>query len=398
MGVAEPPNRTKHSPLSAVLPRRPASGGRRVRLGMVGGGEATFMGAVHRIAARLDDHYTLVAGALSPPLGHAVHSAHALGAVRHYADYLTMAREEAARPDGIEVVSIVAPDPQRVQMATEFLQAGIHVICDRPMTGTLAEAQRLRSLMQRSGRLFAVTQNHAGCAMVRQARRLALDGALGDIRVAQVEYPSDGPSDRADGAPGAGMGRTEAGAGHHMGDMCSHAFDLLHYMTGLTAVELCAPPRTFLAGGGDGPNTPVMLQLANGAHGMLWASTQAATDGGLRVRIYGSLGAVEWTQEYPDQLSHAPLGQPAGSASLGDAAARADGPRIASSATAGAEGFLEAFATLYAEIAQTIRAGRGGAALPHEVDFPTLDDAIHRLAFDDAVRRSSADGGCWVCL
>ena len=395
MAIAVLPSRIEHTVLT-VEPSRDLVDGRRVRLGMVGGGEASFMGAVHRTAVRLDNHYELVAGALSSMPDEAPRAAHAFGLARGYADYLTMAREEAARPDGIEAVSIVAPDNQHARVAEAFLQAGIHVICDRPMMATLAEAQRLKALAQRSGRLFAVTQSHAGQAMLRRARRLVREGALGDIRVAQVDYPRDACPDPTQAAYDAVHGGTGGG----IDDNCILAFDLLHYVTGLGSTELCAPRGALAAGGGDDANTQVLLRLANGAHGMLCPSQQQTpdADSGLRLRVYGSRGTVEWVQEHPDRLCHAPFGEPVRTASDVATDVSSDGRRVTRRPGGAPEGFLETFATLYGDIAQAIRAARDGAPVPSDVDFPTLDDGIHALAFADAARRSAADGGCWVRL
>jgi predicted dehydrogenase len=376
---------------------------RRIRLGMVGGGEGAFIGAVHRIAARLDDHFELVAGALSSEPARALRSAEAIGLARAYPDYATMAREEAARPDGIEAVAIVTPNDQHAPAAEAFLRAGVHVICDKPVTTTLAEALRLRALVQQSGRLFAVTHNYTGYPMVRHARQLVRDGALGEIRVVQVEYAQDWLTERleATGQKQAAW-RTDpkrSGAGGCIGDIGTHAFNLLHYVTGLKTTELAAELSTFVEGRELDDNVQMMLRLANGARGMLWASQVApGNENGLRLRIYGSKGGLEWAQEQPNQLRHAPFGEPVRTVSRGTGAVLSDGQRVTRLPSGHPEGYLEAFATLYAEIAQAIRAARDGAAAPAEVNFPTLDDGIEGLAFIEAALRSSAEGGRWMRL
>jgi predicted dehydrogenase len=383
--------------------REAALAARRVRLGMVGGGEGAFIGAVHRIAARLDDHYDLLAGALSSTPDKALRSAAAIGLARAYPDYQTMAREEAARLDGIEAVAIVTPNDQHAPVAEAFLRAGIHVICDKPVTTTLAEAQRLQALVQQSGRLFAVTHNYTGYPMVRHARQLVREGALGEIRVVQVEYPQDWLTERleASGQKQAAW-RTDpkrSGAGGCIGDIGTHAFNLLHYVTGLATSELCAELNTFVTGRALDDNVQVMLRLAGGARGMLWASQVApGNENGLRLRVYGSRGGLEWMQEHPNQLRHAPFGEPVRIVSRGTAAVLADGQRVTRLPSGHPEGYLEAFATLYAEIAQAIRAARSDEPVPAGVDFPTLEDGIHGLAFIEAAVRSSAEGGRWVRL
>ena len=380
-----------------------STAGRRIRLGMVGGGEGAFIGAVHRIAARLDDHYDLVAGALSSEPGRALRSAEAIGLPRAYPDYTTMAREEAARPDGIEAVAIVTPNDQHAPAAEVFLRAGIHVICDKPVTTTLAEARRLKSLVQETGRLFAVTHNYTGYPMVRHARQLVRDGTLGEVRVVQVEYAQDWLTERleATGQKQAAW-RTDpkrSGAGGCIGDIGTHAFNLLHYVTGLKTTELAAELSTFVAGRALDDNVQVMLRLANGARGSLWASQVApGNENGLRLRVYGSRGGLEWAQEQPNQLRHAPFGEAVRTVSRGTSAVLSDGQRISRLPSGHPEGYLEAFATLYAEIAQAIHAMRAGQALPADVHFPTIDDGVEGLAFIEAALRSSADQGRWVQL
>jgi predicted dehydrogenase len=383
--------------------RYASAAARRIRLGMVGGGEGAFIGAVHRIAARLDDHFELVAGALSSEPARALRSAEAIGLARAYPDYATMAREEAARPDGIEAVAIVTPNDQHAPAAEAFLRAGVHVICDKPVTTTLAEAQRLQAIVRQTGRLFAVTHNYTGYPMVRHARQLVREGALGEIRVVQVEYAQDWLTERleATGQKQAAW-RTDpkrSGAGGCIGDIGTHAFNLLHYVTGLKTTELAAELSTFVEGRVLDDNVQMMLRLANGARGMLWASQVApGNENGLRLRIYGSKGGLEWAQEQPNQLRHAPFGEPVRTVSRGTGAVLSDGQRVTRLPSGHPEGYLEAFATLYAEIAQAIRAARDGATPAAEVQFPTLDDGIEGLAFIEAALRSSAEGGRWTRL
>jgi len=388
----------------AIEARRDASAaGRRIRLGMVGGGEGAFIGAVHRIAARLDDHYELVAGALSSEPGRALRSAEAIGLARGYPDYLTMAREEAARPDGIEAVAIVTPNDQHAPAAEAFLRAGVHVICDKPVTTTLADARRLKAIVQETGRLFAVTHNYTGHPMVRHARQMVRDGALGEIRVVQVEYAQDWLTERLE-ATGQKQAAWRAdpkrsGAGGCIGDIGTHAFNLLHYVTGLKTSELSAELSSFVEGRVLDDNVQVMLRFANGGRGALWASQVApGNENGLRLRVYGSRGGLEWEQEHPNQLRHAPFGEPVRVLSRGTSAVLPDGQRVTRLPSGHPEGYLEAFATIYSEIAQAIRAARAGEAMPAGVNFPTLDDGIEGLAFIEASLRSSAEGGRWVPL
>ena len=378
----------------------------RIRLGMVGGGEGAFIGAVHRIAARLDDHYELVAGALSATPEKALRSGRALGLApeRIYADYTAMANAEATRADGIEVVAIVTPNDQHAPVAEAFLKAGIHVICDKPVTTTSRDAKRLAALARKHGLIFAVTYNYSGYPMVRQARQMVQEGRLGDIRVVQVEYPQDWLTEplEATGQKQAGW-RTDparSGAGGCIGDIGTHAYQLAGYVTGLDVEQLCAELSTFVAGRRLDDNAQVMLRFKGGARGALWASQVApGNENNLRLRVYGSKGGLEWKQEHPNQLQWSPFGEPMQAIARGTGAANAAAARVSRTPAGHPEGYLEGFATLYSEIAQYIRAARaGGAKADEAAHFPTLDDGVKGVQFIEAVVASSAKGGRWVKL
>jgi len=377
----------------------------RVRLGMVGGGEGAFIGAVHRIAARLDDHYTLVAGALSSTAEKSLRSGAAIGLERTYPDYETMAREEAARPDGIEAVAIVTPNDQHAPAAEAFLKAGIHVICDKPVTTTLKDAKRLKALAQKHGRLFAVTHNYTGYPMVRHARRLVADGALGTLRVVQVEYAQEWLTERLEstGQKQAGW-RSDpkrSGAGGCIGDIGTHAYNLADFITGLTVESLSAEVSSFVKGRVLDDNVQVQLRYAGGARGSLWASQVApGNENGLRIRVYGSKAGLEWQQEHPNQLRFSPFGQPTQILSRGTPAASADAARVSRVPSGHPEGYLEGFANLYTEIAAAIRAARPGKRqrLDKAVTFPTIDDGIKCMVFIETALKSSAKDGRWTKL
>ena len=403
VGAGPPRRRTKGEAkvdaASAVAAPEP-----RIRLGMVGGGEGAFIGAVHRIAARLDDEYALVAGALSSTPEKSLRSGAALGLERVYGDYGSMAAAEGRRADGIEAVAIVTPNDQHAPVAEAFLKAGIHVICDKPVTTTLKDALRLDRLARRHGRVFALTHNYTGYPMVRHARRMVADGALGEIRVVQVEYAQEWLTEalEATGQKQAGW-RTDpkrSGAGGCIGDIGTHAYQLAGYVTGLDARELCAELSTFVKGRRLDDNAQVMLRYDNGARGLLWASQVApGNENGLRLRVYGSRGGLDWQQEHPDHLRWSPFGQPTQVIGRGTAAANADAARVSRIPAGHPEGYLEGFATIYTEIARAIRAARGQrSALDPAVNFPTIADGIEGMAFIEAAVRSSAKGGRWVAL
>ncbi|MPW04287.1 gfo/Idh/MocA family oxidoreductase [Paraburkholderia sp. CNPSo 3155] len=375
---------------------------RRLRLGMVGGGQGAFIGAVHRIAARLDDRFELVAGALSSDPERARASAVEAGIARSYADWREMARAEAARDDGIDAVAIVTPNHLHAPVATAFLEAGIHVICDKPLAVSLAEGEALAKLAQSTGRLFALTHTYSGYPLVRHARELVEGGELGEIRVVQVEYAQDWLAEPLEtgGANKQAGWRTDpalAGPAGCLGDIGTHAYQLAAFVTGAMPRALSAELHTFVPGRRIDDHVQAMLRYANGARGMLWASQVASgAENALRLRVYGTKAGLAFDQEEPNALWFTPLG---------GAAERLTRARVKSPVAAHAtrvpaghpEGYLEAFAQLYKDAALQIDALNEGRAPPAEsLLLTTVDDGVDGLRFIDAVLKSSAADGRWV--
>ena len=375
----------------------------RIRLGMVGGGEGAFIGAVHRIAARLDDRYELVAGALSAAPDKAIRSAEAigLGSDRSYPDFRTMAQAEAARADGIEAVAIVTPNHMHAPVADAFLDAGVHIICDKPLTTTLEEARRLRDKARASGLIFAVTYNYSGYPLVRHARAMVQGGELGAIRIVQVEYPQDWLADplEASGQKQADW-RTDparAGAGGCVGDIGTHAYQLAHFVTGMMPEQILAEATIFVPGRRVDDNVQILLRYGNGARGALWASQVApGNDNGLRLRIFGEKGGLDWRQEEPNLLTWSPLGDTPRLIRRGATSMNAAGQRVNRIPAGHPEGYLEAFATIYTEAATAIVARRTASPPDPALTFPTIEDGFAGVAMVDAVLRSSAAGAVWV--
>jgi predicted dehydrogenase len=375
----------------------------RIRLGMIGGGEGAFIGAVHRIAARLDDRYDFVAGALSATPEKARRSGAALGlAQRSYGDFAEMIAREAARPDGIEAVAIVTPNHLHAPAALACLKAGLHVICDKPLTTALAQALELRAAARASDRVFAVTYNYTGYPLVRHARAMVADGALGEIRLVQVQYAQDWLTEplEATGQKQAAW-RTDpaqSGEGGCIGDIGTHAWQLAHFVTGAQPESLLADLSTFVPGRRVDDNAQILLRYHNGARGALWASQVApGNENNLALRVYGSKGGIEWRQEHPNQLAWTPFGAPTRIVTRGSAQVDAAGARVTRIPAGHPEGYLEAFATIYGEVATAIEARRTGAAADG-VMFPTIDDGVAGVAFIEAAIRSSRGGGVWVTL
>ncbi|MDR6207736.1 MAG: Gfo/Idh/MocA family protein [Paraburkholderia graminis] len=374
---------------------------RRLRLGMVGGGQGAFIGAVHRIAARLDDRFELVAGALSSDPERARQSAAEAGVARSYDDWREMARVEAARDDGIDAVAIVTPNHLHAPVATAFLEAGIHVVCDKPLAISLAEGEALAKLTREKNRLFALTHTYSGYPLVRHAREMIEAGELGQIRVVQVEYAQDWlaePIENGGLNKQAGW-RTDpalAGPAGCLGDIGTHAYQLAAFVTGMTPVALSAELHTFVPGRRIDDHVQAMLRYANGARGMLWASQVASgAENALRLRVYGTKASLAFDQEQPNELWFTPLGA---------AAQRLTRARVSGASAAHAtrvpaghpEGYLEAFAQLYKDAALQIEALNEGRALPPEsLLLTTVDDGVAGLRFIDAVLASSAADGQW---
>src|SRR5665213_297743 len=383
--------------------RSDAAAGRRIRLGMVGGGQGAFIGAVHRIASRIDDQYELVAGALSSTPKKAIASALEIGiaADRAYGSFDEMAKAEGKRADGIEAVAIVTPNHMHAPAATAFLKAGIHVISDKPLALNVKEAKELVALAKKSDLIFAVTHNYTGYPMIRQAREMIAAGELGELRLVQAEYIQDWLTEPLEktGQKQADW-RTDpkrSGAGGALGDIGTHAYNLLSFVTGLTTDTLLADLTAFVKGRKLDDNDAVLLRFKGGAKGMLWASQVApGNENGLTLRVYGTKGGISWRQEDPNYLWVTPFGQPPRRITRGGAGSGAAAGRVTRVPSGHPEGYLEGFANIYAEVARAIHAARTGAKLDPVVMFPTVEDGLKGMQFIEAAVKSSAKGGKWV--
>ena len=377
----------------------------RISIGMVGGGEGAFVGAIHRFALRLDDQYELVAGALSSTPERAQRSGVALGlpADRIYDDFEAMAKAESKRADGIEAVAIVTPNHVHAGPAHAFLKAGIHVICDKPLTTSLAEAKRLKAAADRSGLIFAVTHNYTGYPLVRRAREMVKAGNLGEIRLIQVEYPQDwmtGPTETSGNKQAEWrVDPKRSGAGGAIGDIGTHAYNLANYVSGLEVSELSAELTSFGARRALDDNVQIMLRYVNGARGALWASQVApGNENSLRIRIYGTKGGLHWAQAEPNHMLWSPFGQATRIVTRGGPDSGAAAARVTRIPPGHPEGYLEGFANIYIEVAAAIKAARASKRPPKVVHFPTIDDGVKGLAFIEAAVESSRANGKWTKL
>ncbi len=374
---------------------------RRLRLGMVGGGQGAFIGAVHRIAARIDDRYELVAGALSSDPARAKASAAELHIApdRAYGSFAEMAEKEKARDDGIDVVAVVTPNHVHHAACVPFINAGIHVICDKPLTTTLADALDLVERVKKAGIVFGLTHNYTGYPMVRQARAMVAAGELGKIRVVQAEYAQDWLATQVDNKQA--EWRTDparSGPAGCVGDIGTHALNLASYVTGLELEAVSTELTSFVEGRPLDDNANMLLRFDGGARGMLWSSQVAVgNENNLRLRVYGEKGGLAWAQEHPNQLTFTAFGgKPQtlsrSSGELTDAATHAS--RIPAGHP---EGYLEGFAVLYNDIAEQITARlEGRDPDPLACQVPTVEDGARGVKFIEAAVTSSQQNGAWV--
>ncbi|WP_026970931.1 Gfo/Idh/MocA family protein [Aliagarivorans marinus] len=379
----------------------------KLKLGMVGGGIGAFIGGVHRIASRIDDEFSLVAGALSADPEKAAQSAQALGieAERSYSDYRLMAQAEAERPDGIDVVAIVTPNHMHFPIAKAFLEAGIHVICDKPMTTTLQEAEQLQALVEQHDKLFVLTHNYTAYPLIRQAREMIANGDLGPLRVIQVEYVQDWLSQRTESTGNKqAEWRTDpkrSGPAGCLGDIATHAYNLASFVSGLQLESVASELSTFVPGRSLDDNVHAMLRFEQGVRGMLWSSQVApGNENGLRLRIYGEKAGLSWSQEQPNTLEYSPFGQPvqlltrAGNGYQGEAS-------LVRTPAGHPEGYLEGFANIYRETAQCLQAIADGESVQAALaayPLPGVSDGVDGLRFINAMIQSSQADGSWTAL
>ncbi|REC95874.1 Gfo/Idh/MocA family protein [Kushneria indalinina] len=370
-----------------------------LKLGMVGGGQGAFIGGVHRIAARIDGHWHLVAGALSSDPERATESAGELGLARSYTDYSEMARAEARHPDGIDAVAIVTPNHMHAGPVVAFLRAGIHVICDKPLAATPEQAHEIAAAAGDSTAMFFQTYNYTAYPLIRSARAMVADGQLGRIRVAQVEYAQDWlASEVSNKQADWRTDPAKSGAAGCVGDIGTHAFNLLCHVSGLKCTELAADLSTFVPERRLDDNGHVMLRFDGGAKGMLWSSQVAVgRENALSLRLYGDKGSLEWNQENPNLLRFTPFGAAPRLLTRGGPDQPEEGSHHLRTPPGHPEGYLEGFATLYTQAATRIRDARRGVTSSRN-HIPNLQDGLAGMDFITACLDSNARNAAWVKL
>ena len=378
--------------------------GRRLRLAVIGGGPGSFIGGVHRAAARLDDRYELVAAAVSadPERSRAAGIALGVDPARAYADGLELLAAEAGRDDGAEVVAVMTPNDSHHRFALAALDHGLDLVIDKPLANTLAEAVEIEQAVERTGLVCCLTHNYTGYPLVRQARAMVAAGQLGEIRLVQVEYVQGGKARPVTFAPDEPLpwrhDPVRGGPSLVLGDIGTHAHNLLRFVTGLEVAEVAADVGTIMPSGTVHDVAGALLRLSNGARGSFWVTQAAAgVENGLRLRVSGAEGTLEWAQEQPTILLHKPLEGPVqwltpNGPSMLPLAARSS--RIKRGHP---EGFHEAFANLYTDAAEVIAARRAGREPdPLALHFPNATDGVCGIRFVEAVLASSGADGSWT--
>jgi predicted dehydrogenase len=372
---------------------------RKLRVGIVGGGQGSFIGAVHRIAVELDGQAEVVVGAMSTDPQRAEASARSWYLKRSYTSYQEMAVAEAGRADGIDFVMVAVPNHLHYPVARAFLEQGIHVVCDKPMTFNLEEARSLVELVEQKKLIFALTHNYTGYPAVRHARHLVRSGAIGTIRKVLVEYLQDWLMEPVENAGNKqAVWRTDpskSGIAGSIGDIGTHGENLMEYMTGLKIARVCADLTSFIENRQLDDDANMLLRLENGAKGMLTCSQIAAgEENALTIRIYGSHAGLEWHQMEPNTLILKQPGQPRQALRVGQPY-MGDEAQAATRLPAGhPEGFLEAFANVYRLAIADIR--RLGAGEAPTGGYPTVYDGLRGMNFIEKVVESSRKGGVWV--
>ncbi len=377
---------------------------RKLRYGMVGGGQSAFIGAVHRMAANLDGQIELVAGAFSSDAKNSRTTGEQLflNPARVYASYEEMANGEAALPanERIDFVSIVTPNFLHAPVATTFLKAGFHVVCDKPMTLTLKEAKALRDTVRKTGKVFALTHNYTGYPMVKEARELVRSGKLGKILKVVAEYPQGWLLDKieAEGQKQAAWRSDpkKAGSSGCLGDIGTHAENLGRYITGLEIDSLSAEFTSFIPGRILEDDANLLLRYHGGAKGVLHCSQiSCGEENNLNIRVYGTKGSLAWHQEHPNELKVILKNEPAKILRRGNGYLGAAAKKFTRLPAGHPEAFIEAFANIYLEAVAAIRASiagqRGGT-----FDFPTVDDGVYGMAFLETAVKSAASNAKWT--
>ena len=379
----------------------------KIRLGMVGGGQGAFIGAVHRIASRIDDRYELLAGAFSSNAEKAFASGKEIGIDddRNYKNFIEMIEAESSREDKIDAVAIVTPNHMHHPIALAFMNKGFNIICDKPLAMNLRQCEELVQSKQDNDVLFALTHNYTGYPMIRNARALCHNGDLGKIRVIQAEYAQDWLTEdlenktQKDGNKQASW-RTDpnkSGSGGCIGDIGTHAYNLIRYVTGLDTQEISAELTSFVSGRNLDDNAQISLRFKEGAKGTIWSSQIApGNENHLQIRIYGEKAGLEWCQEDPNYLYFTKYGEPKQKITRGGAGALNESNEVTRIPPGHPEGYLEGFANIYTDVANALINKKNGTFNPDNHQFPSIEDGLEGIKFIERSIASSSANSSWV--
>lgn len=376
--------------------------GRRLRLAVIGGGTGSFIGAMHRQSARRDDRYQIVTGIFSSDPVKSKKDAEGLGfeSDRIYSSVQELYEKESSRKDGIDAVAIMTPNDSHFDYSMWALERGIDVICDKPMTNTLAEAEDLHKKVQETGLVFCLTHNYTGYPMVRQAKAMVEAGELGTIRLVQVEYVQGGKADETKtfSPDNWKFDPVRGGPSRVMGDIGTHAHNLTRFITGLEVDEVAAEIGAIVPGRIIHDFGGAMLRFSNGARGSFWVTQAAAgVENCLRIRVSGTKGSLEWMQEFPQALTFKPLNAPSQNRTPNGPDTLPLSARCTRLVAGHPEGFPDGFANIYSDAAEAIAARRAGKQPdPLALYFPNSFDGLMGVRFVDAVIKSSEANGQWT--
>ena len=375
----------------------------KIRIGFIGGGPNSFIGYTHRLAARFDNRFNFVAGVFSRNPEKSKQFAISLGIdpLRTYSDYNEMAENERKRDDGVEAVGIMTPSGDHCSIAEPFINNKVHVICDKPLTATIEEAHKLQQMVNKNNIIFALTHNYSAYPMLREAKKIVEKGKIGDVRLINIEYPQGYTAgikkEEEELTLKSRLDPRRCGPSMILSEIGTHAHHLLRYVTNLEVSEVSAEVDSLSPEITVDDNAFLILRMSNQASGMIWVSS-AATGGenGLRIRVFGSKGAVDWFQDDPNILKFTEINKPLkiitrGSDSVSDFSFKSS--RVAAGHP---EGFLEAFANIYTEFAEAIVAKKNN--IKHPIIFPTIEDGVRGIEFIFAAKESSNNNSSWIKL
>ena len=378
-----------------VLPR-----GKKIRIGFVGGGPNSFIGYTHRLAARFDNRFDFVAGVFSRDIKKSKEFGIALGLEpsRCYADYRIMAKKEAIRSDGIQALGIMTPSGDHYKIAKEFIENNIHIICDKPLTASIEDAEKLQKLVKKKKIVFALTHNYSAYPMLREAKQIVESGRIGEILLVNVEYPQGytvGIKKKDElSALKWRLNKKMCGPSMILAEIGTHSYHLLRYVTGLEAKEVSAEINSLSPELSVDDNAFLTLRMQNKARASIWVSS-AATGGenGLKIRAYGTKGAVEWFQDEPNQLKFTPLNKSSRIVTRANNEVSRFSLESSRLAAGHPEGFFEAFANIYTEFADAITSSQ-----KNNYSFPGIEDGVKGIKFIFAAKDSSNKNSRWIKL